>query len=190
VRQQILISGVGGQGVLFVTRLLAEAAIARGLPVFTCETHGMAQRGGTVVSHLKIGSFCSPLIRAGQADGLLALKSETLAQHAAFLKPGGWVVANAGGREMCKVPGTAFCLDADHLVQKTERPRSLNLVVLGFALSVAEKMRESPDRLFCTLADIEKVLESSFKKGEQAALLMNAVRAGYDALISPGPVDA
>jgi len=90
IRQQILISGIGGQGVLFVTRLLAEAAIARGLPVFTCETHGMAQRGGTVVSHLKVGEFYSPLIRAGQADGMLVLKSENLAQHGVFLKPSGW----------------------------------------------------------------------------------------------------
>jgi indolepyruvate ferredoxin oxidoreductase beta subunit len=57
VRQQILISGVGGQGVLFITILLAEAAINKGLPVFTSETHGMAQRGGTVVSHLKVGNF-------------------------------------------------------------------------------------------------------------------------------------
>ncbi|MCX5883025.1 MAG: 2-oxoacid:acceptor oxidoreductase family protein, partial [Deltaproteobacteria bacterium] len=51
IKQQIIISGVGGQGVLFVTRLLAEAAMMKGYPVLTSETHGMAQRGGTVVSH-------------------------------------------------------------------------------------------------------------------------------------------
>ena len=45
LKQQIIISGVGGQGVLFVTRLLAEAAIQKGMPVVTSETHGMAQRG-------------------------------------------------------------------------------------------------------------------------------------------------
>jgi indolepyruvate ferredoxin oxidoreductase beta subunit len=183
VRQQILISGVGGQGVLFVTRLLAEAAIARGLPVFTCETHGMAQRGGTVVSHLKVGDFHSPLVRAGQADGLLVLKSENLAQHAVFLKPGGWVVANAGPKEACDVPGTVFALDADRLAQETGNVKSLNLVVLGFALSVAEKMGENPGRLFCTRADIEEALAGRFKKkGKQASILLNAVRAGCDAL--------
>jgi indolepyruvate ferredoxin oxidoreductase beta subunit len=57
VKQQILISGVGGQGVLFVTGLLAAAAIEKGLSVFTSETHGMAQRGGTVVAHLKSVTF-------------------------------------------------------------------------------------------------------------------------------------
>lgn len=50
ISQQIVISGVGGQGVLFVTRLLAEAAILKGLPVFTSETHGMAQRGDGIIT--------------------------------------------------------------------------------------------------------------------------------------------
>ena len=80
-RQQIVISGVGGQGVIFVTRILAEAAIRKGFSVFTSETHGMAQRGGTVISHLKVGDFSSPLIRPFKADGLLALTADGLAQH-------------------------------------------------------------------------------------------------------------
>jgi indolepyruvate ferredoxin oxidoreductase beta subunit len=88
VRQQIIISGIGGQGVLFLTRLLAEAAINKGIPVFTSETHGMAQRGGTVISYFKAGNFTSPLIRPGRADGILSLKAENMAQHGAFLKPG------------------------------------------------------------------------------------------------------
>ncbi len=184
VRQQILISGVGGQGVLFVTRLLAEAAIVQGLPVLTCETHGMAQRGGTVMSHLKVGDFHSPLIRGGQADGLLVLKSENLSLHGVFLKPGGWVVANAGEKETFDFPGTLFSIDADHLVRKSGEVKSLNLVLLGFALSVADKMQKSPGRLFCSRSDIEKVLESNFKiKGKQVSILLNALRAGYDARI-------
>jgi indolepyruvate ferredoxin oxidoreductase beta subunit len=184
MRQQILISGVGGQGVLFVTRLLAEAAILRGLPVFTCETHGMAQRGGTVVSHLKVGDFSSPLIRAGQADGLLVLKSENVGQHGVFLKPGGWVVVNAGGKETFDLPGTVSRLDADRLVQETGSLKSLNLVVLGFALAVAEKRRKRPERLFCALADIEAAVETGFRtKPQQAAAFLKAIRTGYDALI-------
>jgi indolepyruvate ferredoxin oxidoreductase beta subunit len=183
VRQQVLISGVGGQGVLFVTRLLAEAAIARGLPVFTCETHGMAQRGGTVVSHLKIGDFHSPLIRAGQADGLLVLKSENLAQHGVFLKPGGWLVVNAGDKETFDLAGTVFSFDADRLARESGQAKSLNLLVLGFALAVAEQTSGRSDRLFCTLADMEKTLENSFKnKAQQIAVFMKAIRSGYNAL--------
>ncbi|HWR93363.1 MAG TPA: 2-oxoacid:acceptor oxidoreductase family protein [Desulfobacterales bacterium] len=183
VRQQILISGVGGQGVLFVTRLLAEAAILRGLAVFTSETHGMAQRGGTVVSHLKIGDFHSPLIRAGQADGLLVLKAENVARHALFLKPGGWVVVNSGGQATFDVSGTVSALDADRLVREGGNPKSLNLVVLGFALAVAERMKKNPDRLFCSLADIEAAVASGFKnKQQQAVAFLKAIRSGYDAV--------
>ncbi|MCU0593455.1 MAG: 2-oxoacid:acceptor oxidoreductase family protein [Desulfobacterales bacterium] len=180
VRQQLLISGVGGQGVLFVTRLLAEAAIAKGLPVFTCETHGMAQRGGTVVSHLKVGDYHSPLVRAGQADGLLVLKSENLAQHGAFMKSGGWAVVNAGPEETCDVRGTVFAIEADRLAQATGNVKSLNLVVLGYALSVAGKMKGKAGRLFCTLADIERTIKKSFKaKPEQLSVFLNAIRTGY-----------
>jgi indolepyruvate ferredoxin oxidoreductase beta subunit len=184
VRQQILISGVGGQGVLFITRLLAEAAIARGLPVLTCETHGMAQRGGTVVSHLKVGDFHSPLIRAGQADGLLVLKSENVVPHGVFLKPGGWMAVNACGEENLSPWANGFAVDGDQLVRKSGAVKSLNLVLLGFALAVADRMPLSPDRLFCTRSEIEAVLASSFKlKGQQASALRNALRLGYDALI-------
>ena len=80
--QQLIISGVGGQGVLFITRLLAEAAIAGGLPVLSSETHGMAQRGGIVVSHLKVGGFAGPRRRARAA-----------ARRAPSPRPGRWSAA-------------------------------------------------------------------------------------------------
>ncbi|MGE5255266.1 MAG: 2-oxoacid:acceptor oxidoreductase family protein [Hyphomicrobiales bacterium] len=182
LRQQILISGVGGQGVLFVTRLLAEAAIARGLPVFTSETHGMAQRGGTVVSHFKVGEFYSPLVRARHADGLLVLKSENLAQHGVFLKPGGWAVVNARAGESAVLPGTLASVDADDLAHQSGSVKSVNLILLGFALAVAEKMKNEPGRLFCTLADIEPVVAGSFKgKPRQVSAFLKAIQTGYDA---------
>lgn len=183
VRQQILISGVGGQGVLFVTRLLAEAAIARGLPVFTSETHGMAQRGGTVISHFKVGEFYSPLVRAGHADGLLVLKSENLAQHGVFLRPDGWAVVNARASESLAWPGTLATVDADDLAHKSGSVKSVNLILLGFAMAVAEKMKNDAGRLFCTLADMESVIESSFgKKGKQVSAFWKAIQTGYEAL--------
>ena len=60
MKQQIIVSGLGGQGALTLTRLLAEAAAAMGLAVITSETHGMAQRGGTVISMIKVGPFGVP----------------------------------------------------------------------------------------------------------------------------------
>lgn len=93
--QQLIISGVGGQGILFLTRILAEAAMGKGMRVMTSETHGMAQRGGVVISHLKAGDFASPLVRPGLADGLIAMKEENVALHRHFLRPGGWIIVNA-----------------------------------------------------------------------------------------------
>lgn len=172
---QIIISGVGGQGVLFVTRLLAEAAIRKNLPVYTSETHGMAQRGGTVISHLKVGHFSSPLIQPGAADGLISLKAEGLEQHGGYVMPQGWAVVNSN-----KPPGPvadlSLChLDADHLAQKLNTPRSLNLIMLGFALSDKTAAQLGHPPLYCTHDDILDVLESRLNGKD--ALFNTAVKA-------------
>jgi indolepyruvate ferredoxin oxidoreductase beta subunit len=182
VKQQILISGVGGQGVLFVTGLLAEAAIAKRLPVFTSETHGMAQRGGTVVSHFKVGDFSSPLIRPFQADGLLVLKDENIAQHGAFLKKGGWAVVNSESDLNIEDNAAARGVNADRLAQEISKPKSVNLIVLGYALACAGQKARDGSGLFCSLADVKKVLRKRFgsrPKMLDASLL--ALQTGYKA---------
>ncbi|MCG6907303.1 MAG: 2-oxoacid:acceptor oxidoreductase family protein [Desulfobacteraceae bacterium] len=183
LNQQIVISGVGGQGVLFVTRLLAEAAIAKGLAVLSSETHGMAQRGGTVLSHFKVGDFSSPLIRPGHADLLLALKAEGIAQHAAFLKPDGWIAVNAaaapadGGNRCC------LALDADRLARAVA-PKAVNLILLGFALAASPAESENP--LFCDLAEIQSVLQKRLDARPQ--LLENALAALAAGAAAPAAV--
>jgi len=157
---QIVISGVGGQGVLFITRLLAEAAILKGLPVFTSETHGMAQRGGTVISHLKIGDFASPLISPGNADGLIALKAESLAQHRGYLKAGGWAAVNVPAPLKMKATSTMFYLDAYRLAREMDDPRSVNLIMLGFTLSSTQRGEFGDGSLHCSLDDVAAVLEN------------------------------
>lgn len=98
MRYQIILSGLGGQGVLFGTKILASAACDLDYGVLVSETHGMAQRGGNVVSHIKVFSrnepFFSPLVRIGNADVLLAFHPEGLAMHGHFLKAGGVVICN------------------------------------------------------------------------------------------------
>ncbi|UCD77339.1 MAG: indolepyruvate oxidoreductase subunit beta [Desulfobacterales bacterium] len=182
IRQQLIISGVGGQGVLFVTQLLAEAAIKKGLPVFTSETHGMAQRGGTVLSHFKVGDFSSPLIRPKQADGLLALKAENLRTHKHFLKASGWAVANgdSAGKSVAELPVDA--IDADTLAQKIGNPKAVNLIVLGFALAKANKAGAKQPKLFCTMSDIISVLKDRFGKNKKMLeASLKALEAGYKA---------
>ena len=94
---QIVLCGRGGQGVLFLTRLLDEVALSRGSHVISSETHGMAMRGGSVVSYIKIGNFNSPLIRAGQADILLALSESEVSLNRHLLKQG-------SGQIYCNTP--------------------------------------------------------------------------------------
>ena len=180
--QQIIISGVGGQGVLFVTRLLAEAAINKGLAVFTSETHGMAQRGGTVLSHFKVGDYSSPLIRPAQADGLLALRAENLAQHGAFLKDGGWVIVNGENDTKNDNSMPLDAIDADTLAQEIGNPKAVNLIVLGFALAMAEKKGENRNTLFCALTEIKAVLEGRFGKNQKMLKAsLKALESGYNA---------
>ncbi len=182
IQQQLIISGVGGQGVLFVTRLLAEAAIKKGWPVFTSETHGMAQRGGTVLSHLKVGDFSSPLIRPKQADGLLVLKAENITAHQSFLKSSGWVIANGdhNSKQVTEIP--VHNIDADSLAQEIGNPKAVNLIVLGFALAKTSKVKAKQNKLFCTLTDIRSVLKNRFGKNKKMlAASLKALEAGYKA---------
>jgi indolepyruvate ferredoxin oxidoreductase beta subunit len=147
ISQQLIISGIGGQGILFITRLLAETAIAKGLPVLTSETHGMAQRGGIVISHLKVGAFSSPLVRPGQADGLIALKPGNVEIHHLFLQADGWITANAV--DSFPLAGAAT-IDADAIALQLGNPQAVNLIVLGRALAIG--------RLFCTRDELANVL--------------------------------
>lgn len=172
---QIVISGVGGQGVLFITRLLAEAAIDKGLPVFTSETHGMAQRGGTVISHLKVGEFTSPLINPGRADGLIALKSESLTQHGGYITKGGWAAVNSPAPMSVTTAWRPFFLDADRLAQEMDNFKILNLLMLGFTLSHAPGADAGNRALYCGVDDIAVTLEKRLKG--KTRLLESAIRA-------------
>jgi indolepyruvate ferredoxin oxidoreductase, beta subunit len=127
MKQQIIVSGLGGQGALTITRLLAEAALALGLGVITSETHGMAQRGGSVISMVKVGPFMGPLIPAGQADAGLFLHAGNLPAHRYFLKPGGLLFVNAA------LPGDYQQVDAAALAAGLGAPVAANLILLGFA---------------------------------------------------------
>jgi indolepyruvate ferredoxin oxidoreductase beta subunit len=128
MRQQIIVSGLGGQGALTLTRLLAEAAAALGLPVITSETHGMAQRGGTVISMIKVGPFRGPLIPAGEADRGLFLHLKNLPVHRFYLQEGAAVFVNAA------LPGDYLSVDARSLAAAHGLPAVAgNLILLGFA---------------------------------------------------------
>jgi len=163
MRQQIVISGTGGQGVLFVTRVVAEAALRDGHPVLTSETHGMAMRGGTVISHVKIGDFRSPLIRRGQADIGLFLAGENLPVHGVYLKPEGRAFVNALGA------GDGDALDAAAVAGALGNIVVLNLVLLGFAARSGS--------LFCG-ADVLRSVVEGISPARQRELNLKAFDEG------------
>jgi len=128
MRQQIIVSGIGGQGVLFLTRVIAQVAVNRGIPVLTSETHGMAQRGGTVLSTIKIGDFASPLVRTGQADLGLLLWEANLPVHQSLLKTAGKLLINADN------DGEGIRIDATKIARDLGNAVLSNLVLLGLAV--------------------------------------------------------
>jgi indolepyruvate ferredoxin oxidoreductase beta subunit len=144
MKQQIIVSGIGGQGVLFLTRVIAQAAVNRNIPVLTAETHGMAQRGGTVLSSIKVGDFASPLIRAGQADIGLLLWEANLAVHKGLLKEDGKLLISSGQN------GEGERIDAAEIARAMGNPVLSNLVLLGLAVK-----RQA---LFCNADECEKAI--------------------------------
>ncbi len=139
---QAIVAGVGGQGVLFVTRMLAGAARQKGGKVLISEVHGMAQRGGSVVSHLKAGDFASPLVTAGQAQLLFSLDAGEAVRNLAYLARGGTLVVNAPGADFLSPAGKAaltrfgvrlICRDAGGLAQRAGAPKAANVVLLAAA---------------------------------------------------------
>ncbi len=137
----IVLCGLGGQGILFMTRVLAQAALDKGFDVMGAETHGMAQRGGSVVSHLRLGEAESSLVRSGTAHFLLSLDENEGYRNLPFLSKGGKMYVNTdpNGFPREKVKGflgnreiTYRALAASILARDLGAPRSSNLALLGF----------------------------------------------------------
>ncbi|HMK33781.1 MAG TPA: 2-oxoacid:acceptor oxidoreductase family protein [Desulfomonilaceae bacterium] len=126
---ELVLCGRGGQGIVFLTRQIGEIAAARGLKVISSETHGMAVRGGSVNSHVRIGNFHSPLIRQSHADFLLSLDASETSNNIHFLKPTGLIVENSVAADE---PGVRR-VDAAGLARGIGRVQLENVVLLGFA---------------------------------------------------------
>ncbi|MCM2308384.1 MAG: 2-oxoacid:acceptor oxidoreductase family protein [Sulfuritalea sp.] len=147
---QTVIAGIGGQGVLFAAKVLTETARRRKLQVLGSQTFGMAQRGGSVMTHLKIGPFESPLVCEGDADLLLALDSveahRTLPYlHARRNGHAALCVVNAAHAQGFLDPRLAelvaemgivvHACNADAVALELKQPLVANLVLLGYGAS-------------------------------------------------------
>lgn len=144
---QILLCGVGGQGILFATRILSEAALKEGHPVIGSETHGMSQRGGSVTSHMKVGDFWGPLIPRGSADLIFCFEKDEIFGNLTFLKSNGIAYIDAPNldfipeniQSLLEERNIEFrCIDASAIALKMQAPLALNLIVIGLAASHAD----------------------------------------------------
>lgn len=151
--KNIIICGVGGQGTVLAAKVLSQAAISNGERVLSAETIGMAQRGGSVVSHVRIGEdVYSPLVPQGQADILIAFEAAEAVRNIAFLKQGGSVIVNKkvvqpvtaslSGKtfdenEMIsyleKAAGNVIAVDTDQACKDLGSSKVVNMVLLGAA---------------------------------------------------------
>lgn len=153
--QNILLCGVGGQGVVLASKLIAYAAMEKGQDVRASETIGMSQRGGSVVSHVRTGeNIQSPLIPNGSADVIIAFEPAEAVRCLPYLKKGGTVVtakkavkpttsALSGqiyeGTEMIdyleKVVENLIVVDGDHICETVGSSKVLNIALLGAAIA-------------------------------------------------------
>ena len=149
----ILIAGVGGQGVLLTSKIIAEAALLQGLDVKQSEVHGMAQRGGSVLSQVRFGDkVYSPIIAEGEADLLIGFEPLETARYLHFLHEGGIAVYNTHpigtigvsiGKETYpqdihetieKHASEVHPFDATKVAVDVGEKRAVNLVLMGASL--------------------------------------------------------
>ena len=193
VRLRIFLTGVGGQGTLLASRLLGEAALAAGMNPLVSETHGMAQRGGVVVSTVVLGDLKSPLISPGEADVLLGFEAletfraldrchaESLViANTAALVPYPVSIGKSSYPEVARLlevmapkVGSLLAFDAGNLAHRAGSPLAVNMVILGALGST--HILPFPEEDILTLIKTKtnpKFLEANlaaFRMGQEAA---------------------
>lgn len=147
--KNVLLAGVGGQGIILASKILAEGLIQAGYDVKMSEVHGMAQRGGSVTTQVRFGEkVYSPIIGKGQADILVSFETMETGKWLEFLKPGGKVVVNEfeipsapilacdavypqGVIEALKEKAEVTVFKAGELAVQIGNPRTANVIIVG-----------------------------------------------------------
>jgi len=187
-RKDIILSGVGGQGILTIAAVIGEAALSDSLFIKQAEVHGMSQRGGDVQSNLRISDepVYSDLIARGCADVIISLEPMEALRYAHYLAPEGWIITGsvplvnitnypdaeavyAALREYKRL----IMIDADAIAKENGTPNSANMVILGAASTILEidyhKLENGVREVFSRKGDA--VVEAN----------LSALLAGYEA---------
>lgn len=159
--KNIMIVGVGGQGTLLTSRILGGIALEAGFDVKLSEVHGMAQRGGSVVTFVRYGDeVAEPIVEEGQADILIAFERLEAMRYEQFLKKDGVIIVNdqridpitvvTGAAsypeniiETLKTEHTVFAIDAMAKAKEIGNTKTFNVIVLGMAAKHMDFSREN-----------------------------------------------
>lgn len=181
MKTDIILCGVGGQGILSIATVIGEAAINEGLYIKQAEVHGMSQRGGDVQSNLRISSFLihSDLIASGQADVIISMEPMEALRYLPYLnKKTGWIITSDKPfvnipnypnidtikAEYNKLPNVVS-IDIETIAKNNGIPRSANMVLLGAALKAIglerDKIENAIRRVF--LRKGEDVINANIK---------------------------
>lgn len=149
MKKDIIIVGVGGQGILLASCVLGRLAMDAGLDIKVSEVHGMSQRGGDVITHVRVGEkVLSPLVTEGEADAILSFELMEAARALPFLREGGRIVVNSqkiepvtvkiGAAEypegidaLLRSRGRVLEFDARAVAAECDAPKSVNIALLG-----------------------------------------------------------
>ena len=181
MKKDIILAGVGGQGILSIATVIGSAALQQGLHLKQAEVHGMSQRGGDVQSNLRLSSdtIYSDLIPQGGADLIVSLEPLEALRYLPYLAKGGWIITNTAPlvnipnypdqeqlkAELDKQPHVV-ALDADAMAKDLGNPRGANMVLLGamaaeLHILEPEALREGIRRIFARKG--ESVVENNIK---------------------------
>ena len=187
MKSDIILSGVGGQGILSIAATIGMAALENNLYLKQAEVHGMSQRGGAVQSHLRISEkeIASDLIPLGKADLIISIEPMESLRYLPWLSEKGWLVTNTTPfvnisdypdmkellAEIEKLPHH-IAINADEIARQIKSPRSSNMVMLGAASPFLDIPYESLEN------GIKKIFG---RKGERIVNVnIDALKAGRE----------
>ena len=181
MKKDIILAGVGGQGILTIATIIGEAAAKAGVNLKQAEVHGMSQRGGDVQSTLRLSTepIYSDLIREGSAALIISMEPMEALRYVPYLVEQGWVVTSSHPyknipnypdeqqivEELESLPHTVM-LPIEDLARQNNMPKSANVVLLGMAaryieILSPEELRESIKRVFASKG--EAVVEMNLR---------------------------
>lgn len=188
MKKDIILAGVGGQGILTIATIIGQAAISSNMYLKQAETHGMSQRGGDVQSHLRISDheINSDLIPMGGADLILSVEPMEALRYLPYLHKDGWLITNSTAfvnitnypekqavYDKIKSIKNHVLIDADAIAKEIGSARSMNIVILGAAIKT----------LGFTIEQLEESIKTNFGRKGQAIVDANikALKAGFEA---------